>query len=156
MSYSKVFARDIMNSSPPHCHMDMSVEEVAKRFAEEDVTGMLVVDDDRLLLGVITEGDLIDQQRNLHVPTAIALFDMVIPVGEAKFEEELMNMQAMIVGDLVQADVVSVTTDVNLSEISSIMSDNHVHHLPVLDVAGDTVVGMICKHDVIKALVAHR
>ena len=154
MSYSKSFARDIMNESPPHCHMDTSVEEVAKRFVDEDVTGMLVVDDDKRLLGVITQSDLIDQQRNLHVPTAIALFDMVIPMGEAKFEEELAHMQAMTVGDLVQTDVVSVTGDIDLNEISSLMSDKHIHHLPVLE--GDFVVGMIGKHDVIKALVANR
>ncbi|MBL4774984.1 MAG: CBS domain-containing protein [Mariprofundus sp.] len=153
MPYSKVFARDIMNNNPPHCHMDTSVEEVARRFAAEDVGGMLVVDDDRRLLGVITESDLIDQQRNLHVPTAIALFDMVIPMGEAKFEEELSRMQAMTVGDLVQTDVVSVSVDSDLNDISSLMGDKKIHHLPVLD--GDAVVGLIDKHDVIKALVAH-
>jgi len=155
MAYSKVFARDIMNTSPPNCHMDMSVEEVARRFADENMTGMLVVDDDQRLLGVITESDLIDQQRNLHLPTAIALFDMVIPMGEAKFEEELAQMQAMTVGDLVQVDVVSVTDDVDLNEISTIMGDQRIHHLPVLDKSGESVVGMICKHDVIKALVAN-
>ena len=153
MPYSKVFARDIMNSNPPHCHMDTSVEEIARRFADEDVGGMLVVDDDRRLLGVITASDLIDQQRNLHVPTAIALFDMVIPMGEAKFEEELAHMQAMTVGDLVQTDVVSVSVDSDLNDISSLMGDKNIHHLPVLD--GDAVVGLIDKHDVIKALVTH-
>jgi len=154
MPNSNIFARDIMNASPPHCHMDTSIETVAQRFADEGVSGMLVVDDDQRLLGVITESDLIDQRRNLHVPTAIALFDMVIPMGEAQFEEELARMQAMTVGDLVQTDVVSVTADINLSEISSIMGDQHIHHLPVLD--GDFVVGMICKHDVIKGLVGNR
>jgi len=151
MPYSKIFARDIMNANPPHCHMDTSVEEIARRFADEDVTGMLVVDDDQRLLGVITESDLIDQQRNLHVPTAIALFDMVIPMGEARFEEELAHMQAMTVGDLVQTDVVSVSVDSDLNDISSLMGDKSIHHLPVLD--GDAVVGLIGKHDVIKALV---
>jgi len=153
MPYSKVVARDMMNDSPPYCHMDTSIKTVAKRFADEDVSGMLVVYDDQRLLGVITESDLIEQQRNLHVPTAIALFDMVIPIGEAKFEQELSQMQAMTVGDLVQTDVVSVRIDQDLGEIASMMGDKHIHHLPVLD--GDGVVGLICKHDVIKALVAH-
>ncbi len=154
MPYSKILASDMMNAAPPHCHMDTSIAVIAKRFADEAVSGMLVVDDDQRLLGVITESDLIDQQRNLHVPTAIALFDMVIPMGEARFEEELSNMQAMTVGDLVQVDVVSVSIDQDLNEIASIMADKHIHHLPVLD--DDAVVGLICKHDVIKALVSNR
>jgi len=154
MSNSKILARDIMDADPPYCQMDASVDEISKRFADEDVTGMLVVDEEKHLLGVITESDLIDQQKNLHLPTAVAIFDMVIPMGEAQFEEELSHMQAMTAEGLAQTDVVTIHADDDLSEIASVMGDRNIHHLPVLD--GDAVVGMICKHDVIKALVANR
>jgi len=151
MPRSKVFARDIMNENPPFCAMDTPLREVARRFAEEDITGLLVVDDDKRLFGVITESDLIDQQRNLHLPTAMAVFDMVIPLGEARFEKELERMQAMTAEDLVQINVKTVTADAGLTEIATIMSDYAVHHLPVLE--NGQVVGLISKHDVIKALV---
>jgi len=154
MPYSKIFARDIMDADPPYCLMDASVDDVAKRLANENLTGMLVVDDDKHLFGLITESDLIDQQKNLHVPTAIALFDMVIPVGEARFEQELQKLQAMTVEDLARTDVVTVSVDADLGEIAALMGDENVHHLPVMD--GDGVVGMISKHDVVKALVANR
>ena len=152
MPYSKVLARDVMNDNPPYCQLETSVDEISNRFAQEGLTGMLVVDDEMRLLGVISENDLIDQQKNLHLPTAIALFDMVIPMGEAQFEEELARMQAMTAEDLVNEDVTTVNVDTDLNEIASIMGDKSVAHLPVLD--GGSVVGMICKHDVIKALVA--
>jgi len=143
-----------MDTDPPYCQLDASLEDIAKRFAEEDITGLLVVDEDKRLFGVITESDLIDQQKKLHVPTAVALFDMVIPVGEARFEKELSHLQAMTVEDMAETDIISVNVDTDLGDIAAIMSDQCVHHLPVMD--GDDVVGMICKHDVIKALVAHR
>ncbi len=154
MPYSKIFARDIMDTDPPYCLMDVPVEDIAKRLAEENLTGMLVVDDDKRLFGLITESDLIDQQKNLHVPTAVALFDMVIPVGESRFEQELKRMQAMTAEDLAQTNVVTVGVDADLGEIAAVMADEKVHHLPVMD--GESVVGMISKHDVIKALVANR
>jgi len=154
MSYTKVFARDIMNAEPPFCKPDATIREVARRFSEEDISGLLVVDEDKRLLGVVTETDLIDQQKNLHVPTAVALFDMVIPMGEAKFESELARLQAVTAGELASDGVRTVGPDTELSEIASIMGDNSVHHLPVLD--GDVVIGLIGKHDVIKALVANR
>jgi len=154
MPYSRIFARDIMDTDPPYCQLDTSLEDIAKRFAEDDLTGLLVVDEGKHLFGVITESDLIDQQKKLHVPTAIALFDMVIPMGEARFEEELSHLQAMTVGDMAETDVISVDVDADLSQIAAIMGDKHVHHLPVMD--GNDVVGMICKHDVIKSLVANR
>lgn len=154
MLHARIFARDIMDTDPPYCLMDASVEDIAKRLADENLTGMLVVDDDKHLFGLITESDLIDQQKNLHVPTAVALFDMVIPVGESRFEQEIERMQAMTAEDLARTSVVTVRTDADLGEIAAVMADEHVHHLPVMD--GESVVGMISKHDVIKALVANR
>lgn len=146
----KVLARDIMNDQPPFCSPETSLSEVARRFAEEELSGLLVVDEDKRLLGVITESDLIDQQKNLHLPTAMAVFDMVIPIGESRFEEELQRMQALVAKDLMSTDVTTVQGDADLGEIATIMSDKSIHHLPVLD--NGVVVGMISKHDVIKAL----
>ncbi|TLS74772.1 CBS domain-containing protein [Mariprofundus erugo] len=154
MPYSRVYARDIMNAEPPCCLPGLNIHELAQRFADENITGLLVVDEDQSLIGVVTETDLIDQQKNLHVPTAVALFDMVIPMGESQFEEELTRLKAITAGELASVDVKTVGPDVELSEIASIMGDNSVHHLPVLD--GDVVIGLICKHDVIKALVTYR
>ena len=154
MPYSKILARDIMDKDPPYCNLDTPIADISDRFAKENLSGLLVVDEDKRLFGVITETDLIEQEGNLHVPTAMALFDMVIPMGESRFEEELSNLQAMKAGDLIHGQVTTVNVDSDLDEISTIMIDMHVHHLPVLD--GDFVVGLICKHDVIKALVACR
>jgi len=143
-------AKAIMNPTPPFCRPDTPIAEIAKRFAEEGDTGMLVVDEDRRLLGVITESDLVDQQRRLHLPTAIAIFDMVIPLGEARFEHELARMQALTAADLMARDVVSVGPDAELAEIAEIMADARVHHLPVIEQG--TVIGILSKHDVIAAL----
>jgi CBS domain-containing protein len=150
MPYSKIFARDIMNPDPPYCGLDTSIADVSKRFAEENLTGLLVVDDDKRLFGVITEPDLVDQQRNLHLPTAVAIFDMVIPLGEARFEKELAHMQALTAEDLASIDVETVNADAELGVIASLMADDQIHHLPVLD--DGAVVGLISMHDVIKAM----
>ena len=154
MPYSRILARDIMNGDPPYCDLDTPIADVFTRFAKESLSGLLVVDEDKRLFGVITETDLIEQEGNLHVPTVVALFDMVIPMGESRFEEELAHMQAMKAGDLLPESVTTVNVDSNLNEIATIMADQHVHHLPVLD--GDFVVGMICQHDLIRTLVEHR
>jgi CBS domain-containing protein len=143
-------AREIMNANPPFCSVDTPLREIARRFAEESLTGLLVVDDGKRLMGVITEEDLIDQQRQLHMPTAIALLDMVIPLGEGRFERELERLQALNAGDLMSRQVQSVGPDANLPAIASLMSDKEVHHLPVLE--QDMVVGMISRHELIKAL----
>ncbi|MDX8396703.1 MAG: CBS domain-containing protein [Mariprofundaceae bacterium] len=143
-------AREIMKTEPPYCSLDASLKDIAKRFTEESISGMLVIDGDKRLLGVITESDLIDQQAQLHLPTAMAVFDMVIPLGEERFEKELARMQAICAEDLMTMLPKTVNADADLAEISTLMSDDDVHHLPVLE-AG-SVVGLISRSEVIKAL----
>ena len=147
-------ASDFMNSEPPYCDLDTPIQQIASRFADENITGMLVVDEEKRLLGVITESDLLDQQRQLHLPTAIAIFDMVIPLGEARFERELERMQAMTAGDLMSVDVRTIEADADLATVASLMSDEQLHHLPVLE--SGQVVGLISRHDLIRAFVSSR
>lgn len=150
MPFSSIRARDIMNSEVPYCQFDTPLLEVSKRFAEESIHGVFVVDDEMRLLGVITESDLIDQQANIHVPTAIAIFDMVIPLGEQKFQQEMDRLQAMVASDIMVEDIKSVSPDTSLLDIASMMSDEHVHHLPVIE--DNAVIGMVTKSDIIKQL----
>lgn len=145
-----ITARDIMNSKPPYCELDTPIREIIKRFADEDITGILVVDNEKRLFGVITESDLIDQQASLHLPTAMALLDMVIPIGEERFEHELERMQALTAEDLMATNVKTVQPDTKMNDMAALMSEANVHHLPVI--ANDTVEGLISKHELIKAL----
>ena len=143
-------AHDIMNTEPAYCSVDTPLSEISKRFADEGISGLLVVDDDKRLLGVLTESDLIDQQARLHVPTAIAIFDMVIPLGEGRFERELERMQALTAGDLMSGPATTVGVDAPLNDIAALMNEAEVHCLPV--VSGGSIEGVITQHDVIRAL----
>jgi len=143
-------AHDIMNVEPAYCDVETPLSDVARRFADEGISGLLVVDEDKRLLGVITESDLIDQQAKLHVPTAIAVFDMVIPLGEGRFERELDRLQALSAGDLMNSPATTVASDASLNDIAGVMHEGEIHCLPVVD--GDSIEGMITQHEVIRAL----
>jgi len=143
-------ARDIMNTKPAYCEVDTPLSDVARRFTDEGISGLLVVNEDKRLLGVITESDLIDQQAKLHVPTAIAVFDMVIPLGEGRFERELDRLQALSAGDLMHGPATTVASDTPLNDIAGVMNEDDIHCLPVVD--GDSIEGVITQHEVIRAL----
>ncbi|MDQ6975678.1 MAG: CBS domain-containing protein [Mariprofundaceae bacterium] len=147
-------AQDIMNFDPPYCLLETPVQEIIKRFSDEQLTGILVVDHEEHLCGIITESDLVEQQAKLHVPTAIALFDMILPLGEERFEQELKRLQALEASNLMVKNIVTVSPDDSLDTIASLMSEVHIHHLPVIE--GDSVVGIISRHDVVKALAKER
>jgi len=123
---------------------------LSERFVDESITGILVVDEEKRLLGIVTENDLIEQQGQLHIPTAITLFDMVIPLGEDKFEQELLRMQAMVAEDLMILNLHTIDVNDDLNHIASLMSETHIHHIPVVE--DDIVVGLMTSENVIKAL----
>ncbi len=143
-------AKDIMNPNPESCTLYTSIQTIMQQFAQNDIDYLLVLDEDQRLQGIITESDLIEQQANLHVPTAIAIFDMVIPLGEEKFEKEIKRLTALTAEGLMSQDVKTVAPDTPLHDLATLMSEQHIHHLPV--VSGDSVEGVVSKHDVIRAL----
>ncbi len=143
-------AKDMMNPNPESCTLDTPIQDIIQRFANQNIDYLLVLDDEQRLQGIITESDLIEQQANLHVPTAIAIFDMVLPLGEDKFEDEIKRLEALNAEGLMSQNVKTVSPDTSLNDVASLMSEKHVHHLPVVN--RDSVEGLVSKHDVIKAL----
>ena len=144
-------AKDIMSTSVITVKMDTSIAEVAEIFHDNSIGGAPVVDDEGKLVGIITESDLIDQNKKLHIPTVVAIFDAVVYLESLrKFEEELRKMTGNKVKDLCSRDVVTVDVDTPVNEIASIMADSHFHTIPVLE--GTRLVGVVGKDDIVKTM----
>jgi CBS domain-containing protein len=144
-------AEDIMRKDIPAVQPETTVEELGRLFIEERSTGLPVVDKNGQLLGIVTEHDLISQNRQFHIPTVLRLFDAFIPLeGSKVVESEIKKMSATVVSDLCTRELITVREDATLDEIATIMTEKKVHHIPVLK--GDKLVGMIEQHDVIKGI----
>ena len=71
-------AGDIMTKKIHTVHQDTEITALAKKFVEYNVNAMPVVDDRGALVGMVTQTDLVEQDKPLHIPTVISLFDWVI------------------------------------------------------------------------------
>lgn len=144
-------ARDIMSDEVTSVRLKTPIAEVARIFHEKAIGGAPVVDDEDRLIGIVTESDLIDQNKKLHIPTVVALFDAVIYLDSLqKFEKELQKMTGSKVKDVYTKDVTSVNPEMPINEIASIMAESHFHTLPVID--GDKIVGIVGKDDIVKTM----
>jgi CBS domain-containing protein len=144
-------AKDIMTSTVITVTPEVSVKELAALLLANKIGGAPVVDADRKLLGVVTESDLIDQKKNLHLPTLISIFDSFLYLENPnKADQELKKMMGRTVADIYVKGGVSVQEDTPLSDIATIMSEKKIHTLPV--VSGGTLVGVIGKSDLIRAI----
>ena len=146
-------AKDIMTSEVITVSPEMPVEQLAKLFWEKRISGAPVMDGDGKLVGVVTESDLIDQAKRLHIPTAIAVLEAVIYLERGrKVEEELNKMAGSTVNDICTHEPATVAPDTPLDEIATIMAEKHLHTLPVME--SGRLVGVVGKADIIRALTA--
>ena len=146
-----ITAKEIMTDAVITVTKNTSIKKLSDLFIKHKVNGFPVVDEDDQLIGIVTEKNLIEQNKNLHIPTVIALFDAVIYLESGKkFEEEVKRYNATQVKDIYTSNVVTVLPDVSINEIASLMAEKSVHSIPVAE--GKKILGIIGKLDIIKGL----
>ena len=143
-------AKEIMTKEVITVQEDTTIHEMAQILVQNKISGVPVVDAQGRLAGIVTENDLINKNKKLHIPTVLRLFDAYIPLGTSKLETDIKRMAAITVGDILTKEVVSVNEDTPVEEIATIMSEKNIHLLPVL--RDGILVGIIGKRDLIKAV----
>ena len=145
-------AQDIMTKNVITATPATSVTELAQLLASHNIGGVPVLDSSDTLLGVVTESDLIDQKKKIHIPTVVTILDSVFYLENPdKMEKEMKKIAGSTVGDIYSKDPVTVEEDTFIDEIATLMAEKNVHTLPVM--RGDTLVGFIGKKDIIKTLI---
>jgi CBS-domain-containing membrane protein len=143
-------AKDIMSRNVVSVTPSTSVEELASLLVKNQISGVPVLDDAGVLYGMVTENDLISQNKRLHIPTVVSFLDAAIYLESSKkFENEVKRLTATKVGDICQRKVITITEDTTLVDIATIMTEKKVHLLPVL--RNNKVVGIVGKRDLVKA-----
>lgn len=146
-------AREIMTREVVTVAEQTSLKELASKFVETRYSNMPVVNDDGDLVGMISETDLIEQQKPLHIPTVMALFDGVFYLdSEKSFQAEVDRVTAATVGELCNRKPVTCSPDATVREIAALMSKHKVHLLPVVE--DGKMVGVVSRLDMIRSMEA--
>ena len=144
-------AKDIMTRKVISVTPQTTVEDLARLLIDHHISGVPVLDEAGNLVGIVTEHDLINKEKRLHIPTVLRIFDAFIYLESPKrFESDIKRMLATKVGDICITNVITVDEDAPISEIATIMSERGVHLLPVMKEG--SLVGIIGEEDVIRAV----
>lgn len=143
---------DIMTKEVITVKKSTTIRELAEIFTTRRVGSAPVVDDGGRLEGIVTETDLVEQNRGLHIPTVISIFDWVIYLeSDKKFEQGLKKMTGQTVGDIYNGKVDTIGPGAPVSEAAEIMSSKKIHAVPVVE--GGKLVGIVSRIDLIKTMV---
>src|SRR5258707_14060931 len=148
-------AADIMDADVPTVSPGDDARTAIDLLSKTDMGAVPVVDEQRRLVGIVSESDLIlsDEESDLPLPHYLNIMGGIVFVGSMKgFEKRLEKAFATKVSELMTADPVVVHDYASAETVARTIADKHHNHLPVVDDEG-RFVGMVTRADALAALV---
>lgn len=143
--------KDIMQTEVITVGPETTVRDLADILAEHKISGVPVIDEERRVVGMVSEADIILQDADLHFPYYIHFLDSVIYLESmGKFRERFRKAFGAKAADIMSTDVVTVSPDATVRQAATLMADNKVNRLPVTEVL--RLVGIVTRGDVVRAI----
>jgi CBS-domain-containing membrane protein len=148
-------AAEIMNADVPTVSPDDEARTAVDLLARTDMGAVPVIDEDRRVVGIVSESDLVlsDEESDLHLPHYLNIMGGIVFVGSMKgFEKRLDKAFATRVSELMSADPIVAHDYEAANRVAKKIADKHHDHLPVVDADG-RLAGMVTRADALAALV---
>ena len=134
---------DVMTEKVFTVGSDTPLKIVATRMLEYGVSGMPVVDGDRVL-GVISETDVLFKERT--APDRKGLVDWLVHYAE---DPPLAKLEARTAGQAMTTPAVTIAPGRSVADAAERMLELSIDRLPVVD--GDSLVGIVTRTDLVRA-----
>jgi CBS domain-containing protein len=115
-----MLAKDIMNTNVITANADASVSDVVKIITEHQISGTPIINKEGKLVGIVTERDLL-----------------------------LQNELIASVADIMTKEVITVSEDRPVDEISALLLDHSIKRIVVT--RDNAVVGIVSRQDILKS-----
>ncbi len=142
---------EIMNKYPVTVNADATIHEVAMLFVKHDISAIPVVDNDGVLMGIITEGDLLYKKVRPHTPHYVNILGAsIFYAGIGEYNDNFKKLLAASVDKLMTKDVIYGEPDTDVEDIAAVMVEQHLKVVPV--VKDSRVVGTVSRKDIMRLI----
>jgi CBS domain-containing protein len=125
---------------------------VARLFREQAISGVPVVDDEGLVVGIITEIDLIARHARPHFPAYFAFLDSIIYLeGTRRYRESMRHILATTAEELMTTPVETVDPEMDVQDLATLMVEQRVNPVPVVN-GEEHLVGIVSHTDLLKLI----
>lgn len=138
---------DLMTRDPVAVKPDTPLKEVAHLLVEHGFSGVPVVDDDGVVVGVVSESDFMLKERGRgHAPSS-ALSWLLGESTEIRHEREIVG--ARTAGQAMSAPPITIEGRIaSIREAAITMAEHDINRLPVTE--GGRLVGIITRADLLR------
>jgi CBS domain-containing protein len=139
-------ARHLMTAPAVTVRCDVALLEALRLMLRKGISGLPVIDSNGLLVGIVTEGDLL-RRAELRTDDPPGWWKSFF-VGPGAGAREYAHSHARTVSSAMQRSVIAVERRSSLSTIVELMEKHRVRRLPVID--DGRVVGIVSRRDVMR------
>lgn len=144
--------KDIMTREVITVRTEVTINEIARILVENKISGVPVVDAAGLLVGIVSEGDLLHKETSPRIPDFINILGAIIFYnGVQRYNEDFKKLVAKQACDIMTEKVVVVSEEAEVQKVAELMLQHGINRVPVM--AGDKIAGIISRADIIKILV---
>jgi CBS-domain-containing membrane protein len=141
-------AVDVMTVDPVSISPDDSIVEAIRLMLQRKFSGLPVVDGTGVLVGIVTEGDLLRRTETGTQRKRPRWIEFLI--GSGRLANEYVQASGRKIHDVMTYDVHTVTEDTPLDDIVQQMERYQIKRLPV--VRDGKLVGIVTRANVLRAL----
>lgn len=144
-----MLARDVMTTNVVSVTPDTPVEEIAKVLIEHRISAVPVIDADRHVAGIVSEGDLMrrpESGTHRHSTWWLGLL-----ASSAKQATEYIKSRGRKASEVMTQPVITVEEDTRLEEVADILERLRIKRVPVL--RENKVVGIVSRANLLHGLV---
>jgi len=147
---------NVMNPEPVTCKVDDPVSDAVRLLKENDISGMPVLDGEKLV-GVVSESDLlkllsVEEETGLWLPSPLEILE--IPIRDLIRWEKLQAGAEEIgkrpVSKVMTKKVRTVGPEDTIEKAASMMVRHRINRIPVVD--DGKLVGIVTRGDIIEGL----
>ena len=133
---------DIMDTDVYTCHYSNTLEEVVHILVSKKVGGLTVIDDERHVVGFISDGDIMRAVGKQKARSIFSGIDSVMVLYDTDtFEQKVEEFKKRNVKQLATRKVFCVTKSKPIDEVAEILSKRKFKKIPIIDQDG-TLLGV--------------
>lgn len=141
--------RDLMTADVVVARRETPLKEVARLLIEHRIGGVPVVDDDRRVIGVVSEADFLVKETAVRKPERPGRLSWLLR-GPRDRDAEDQRLHAVSAGEAMTSPATVIEAGATIAEAARRMTEGRINRLPVVDADG-RLVGIVTRADLVRA-----
>ncbi|HXX80412.1 MAG TPA: CBS domain-containing protein [Thermodesulfovibrionales bacterium] len=140
ISVNKVMTKDTIS-----IHTRADIHEAARLLSEHRISGLPVVDEEGVVLGVVTEADILSMTGIKEGHTFKDILRHLL--GEPLPGRRRGNS----VGEIMSSPAITTRPDADIRDVAKVLDEKRIKRLPVVD-EKNRLIGVISRADIVRAM----